>query len=443
MTDKNRAKAAQSRRGFLKSAGLGTVSAAAAFTALPATTVSAQSNEPIIIGGPLPMTGGAAADGIEFKNGLEMAAEEINAAGGILGRPVKIVVADTESGGDDKITSAGQRLIDRDGAQALISGYNFGSQKALQNVAADASVVYMHCDTAPQHTDLVTSDPDRYWGSFMYCPSQNYYGDGFLGFIKGLEDSGQFTGANKKIAVVTGPIPYSINIANSIRDNAEKFGYEVSLYETVEMSTSEWGPTLAKIRDDKPGYIAVTHLFPNDQAQFMQQFLQNPTDSLIYLQYGASLGAFRDIAGDASEDVIYATSIGVLSGEVGTDFAERYVAKFGATSSPNGGVQTYEALHQFAAAAAIAGGVGVAYEDEQNKRVAARLKASIHRGANGTTRFDQTAQEAVSYPVQTRDPSLGMAHLFSQIEKKEENGKIISPPPYDVAQFRTPKWINR
>lgn len=429
-----------SRRGFLKSAGLGTLGSAAVLAGLNR-SASAQSSEPAIIGAPLQLTGAGAADGIEFKQGLEMAAEEINALGGILGREVKVVVADTESGGDDLITSAGQRLIDRDGACALIAGYNFGSQTALQNVAADSSVIYMHADTARAHTELVSGDLERYWSCFMYCPSELYYGFAFLNFIKKLEDTGQLKAQNKKIALITGPLVYSINIANSIKDEAAKYGYEISLYETVQAPTSEWGPTLAKLRADQPGFIALTHFFPQDQAQFMIQFLTNPTNSLVYLQYGASLAAFRDIAGDASVGVLYATNIGVLSGDVSKDFADKYLARYGAKASPNGGAQTYEALHLFAQAAAMAGGVGKAYEEEQNRKIAARLKASIFRGPTGTIRFDQQAQQAFSYPVQTADPSLGMAHIFSQIKKKEENGYIISPPPYETAAFERPKWM--
>ena len=344
-------------------------------------------------------------------------------------------------GGDDLITSAGQRLIDRDGASALIAGYNFGSQTALQNVAADASIVYMHADTARAHTELVSSDPDRYWGSFMYSPSELYYGFAFLNYIKRLEDTGQLKAPNKKIAIVTGPLVYSINIANSIKDEAAKYGYEISLFETVQAPTTEWGPTLAKLREDQPGFIVVTHFFPQDQAQFMIQFLANPTNSLVYLQYGASLAAFRDLAGDASVGVLYATNIGVLSGEVSDDFAKKYIARYGEKASPNGGAQTYEALHLFAQAAAMAGGVGKAYEEEQNKKIAARLKASIFRGPTGVIRFDQTSQQAFSYPVQTNDPSLGMSHIFSQIKNKNENGYIISPTPYEVAQFELPAWM--
>lgn len=429
-----------SRRSFLKNVGVGSVGSAAILAGLNS-TASAQSAEPVIIGAPLQMTGAGAADGIEFKRGLELAAEEINTLGGILGREIKVAVADTESGGDDKITSAGQRLIDNDGASALISGYNFGSQTALQNVAADASVIYMHADTARAHTELVKGDPTKYWGSFMYCPSELYYGFAFLEFIKTLEANGDYVPANKKIALVTGPLTYSINIANSIKERAAEYGYEISLYETVQAPTSEWGPTLAKIRADQPAYVAVTHFFPADQAQFMIQFLTNPTKSLVYLQYGASLAAFRDIAGDASVGVLYATNIGVLSDDFSKGFADKYIKKFGDKASPNGGAQTYEALHLFAQAAALAGGVGKAYEDEQNKKIAARLKASIFRGPTGAIRFDQETQQAFSYPVQTKDPSLGMSHIFSQIKNKAENGAIISPFPYDVAKFELPNWI--
>src|SRR5262249_27228708 len=154
----------------------------------------------------------------------EMAAAEINEAGGILGRPVKIVVEDTQSGGDDLVSSAGQRLVDHAAANALISGYNFGSETVLQGIAADASLPYLHSDTASAHNALIKSDPKKYWQSFMYDPSEEFYGIGFLNFLKGIEDSGEFKPSNKKIAIITGPITYSIKIANAIKENASKYG---------------------------------------------------------------------------------------------------------------------------------------------------------------------------------------------------------------------------
>ena len=81
-----------SRRNFLKGAGLAGVGGVALGAGMLADIngskgVKAAEGEPIPIGGGVPLTGWAAADGIEFKRALEMACEEINAMGGILGRP--------------------------------------------------------------------------------------------------------------------------------------------------------------------------------------------------------------------------------------------------------------------------------------------------------------------------------------------------------------------
>ena len=82
-----------SRRNFLKGTGLAGVGGVALGAGMLADInvskgVKAAEGEPIPIGGGVPLTGWAAADGIEFKRALEMACEEINAMGGILGRPL-------------------------------------------------------------------------------------------------------------------------------------------------------------------------------------------------------------------------------------------------------------------------------------------------------------------------------------------------------------------
>ena len=139
-----------SRRSFLTNAGLG--ASAAALLAGLNQGAQAQKADPVIVGCPMPLTGVVAADGIEFRRGIEMRYEkEINALSSILGRPIELKFADTESKGDDVITAAGQRLIDKDNACVLISGYNVGTQTALQNVVAGASLVYLHADTARAH----------------------------------------------------------------------------------------------------------------------------------------------------------------------------------------------------------------------------------------------------------------------------------------------------
>jgi branched-chain amino acid transport system substrate-binding protein len=435
MTTQNRV----NRRGFFAaSAGAG-ASGAALLAGLNA--AHAQDGEPIAIGSALPMSGYAAADGIEFERGLTLAAEEINAAGGILGRPVEIHIEDTADMGADVVTQAMQRLIDRHSCGAIINGYNVGTNMVEMDVAADNDVLFMHYNTLISHNTKFLTDAARYYGCFQGDPPEAFYGPGFLLFLKSLIDSGQWNPPNRKIAIIPSANEYSIVIANAIRDRLADYGFELSIYETVPFPTNQWGPTLAKLREDPPAAIAVTHFLPQDLAQFMVQFLADPTDSLIYMQYGPSLPAFREIGKEAVNGVVYSTVIGCLPDDFAASFRTTYREKFGPTAAFLTGSQTYDGLWHYALAAAIAGGPAVAFEREATEKVAKAMSRLIYRGVNGTCRIDPQGQSAFCYPTQIGDPSLGMAHQFIQHQDFTQDPRLIAPPLYATHGFVMPPWI--
>jgi len=397
--------------------------------------------EPIPVGQATPLTGFAAADGIEFRNGLTLACEEINAMGGVLGRPLEPYFEDTKEMGDATNVQAVQRLIDRHGVYAILNGYNVGSGTAIQDVIADAGIIYIHYDTTIGHNNLIKSDPERYYGSFQGDPAEYWYGPGYLKFMADLEAQGKWTRANNKMAIITSAGVYSVNIANALKDTGKDYGWEVSLFETVNVPISEWGPTLAKLRADPPGAIAITHFYPQDLAQFMVQFVPNPTPSLIYMQYGPVLPAFREVGKEAVNGVLFSTVVGAPQDEIGKAFEARYKAKFGATAGHMSGCQPYDGAYIWAIASALAGGPGEQGNDEQNRKVAARMRQLIYRGVNGTTRFIPEENAAYSYPTQVKDPSLGMPHLFLQHQDYTREPALVAPQPYVAAEFVLPPWI--
>jgi branched-chain amino acid transport system substrate-binding protein len=404
-------------------------------------TAKAAEGEPIAIGSALPMSGIAAADGIEFKNGLDLAAEEINAAGGILGRPVEIHIEDTKEMGADLVSQAMQRLIDRHSTPVIINGYNLGTNMIEMDVAADNDVIMMHYNTLISHNEKFKTDPTRYYGSFQGDPPEYWYGPGCLNFLKSLGEAGKWKAPNKKIAIIPSANEYSIVIANAIRDKAAEYGFEVSLFETVPFPTNQWGPTLAKIRQDPPAAIIVTHFLPQDLAQFMTRFLTQPTNSLIYMQYGPSLPAFREIGGEAVNGVIYSTVIGCLPDEFSKPYRETYRKKFGANSAYITGSQTYDGLWMWALSAAIAGGPSEPFNKEQTQKVAAAMRRLVYRGVNGTYRADPAGQSSYCYPTQVADPSLGMPHQFLQHQDYKTDPKLIAPTLYATDDFLLPPWI--
>jgi branched-chain amino acid transport system substrate-binding protein len=70
--------------------------------------------------------------------------------------------------------------------------------------------------------------------------------------------------------------------------------------------------------------------------------------------------------------------------------------------------------------------------------VAKEAEKVIHRGTTGSISFKSHA--GLAYPGQTKDPSLGQAHIIVQLQDGEH--KVISPEPYTNGKFQAPPWFN-
>ena len=86
--------------------------------------------QPVTIGILSPLTGGAAGTGQAQKEGFELALKEINAAGGVLGQPLKLIYADTQANGKVAV-AAFEKLMTEDNVQFIGGGYSSGVTLAL------------------------------------------------------------------------------------------------------------------------------------------------------------------------------------------------------------------------------------------------------------------------------------------------------------------------
>ena len=399
------------------------------------------SKGPITIGSMVPLTGSSANDGREFRNGLTMAIEEVNAKGGILGRPLQAVFIDTGNQSALEVVRAARLLIAKHNVAAIINGYNIGPQNAEYEAIADAGIIYMHHNTLVQHHDTVASDPKRYFGCFMSDPAEYWYGQGFIKFLSWLRDSGRWRPRNRRIAILSGPKPYSIVIANAMAGAAPTFGWELPIPPLIRPTNSDWRDILDKMRVHDPAVLAMTHFHAGDLARFHLQFMERPLPSLLYLQYGALHRAFSEITGEKARGVITCTVIGLPRDEIGRKFAAAYRDRFGPHATPEVGCQPYCSLHHYAIAAAVAGGVGEPGNEEINRRIARALIDIPYRSVAGMMRLHPVWQAAVPYPDATQDPSLGLPHLFYQLRGPEESPALIAPEPYVEQAFELPPWL--
>ncbi len=95
--------------------------------------------DPIKIGVTGPLTGGSSSMGVSMRDGAELAAEEINKAGGVLGRPIQLVERDDEAKNEVGVQVA-QELINKEGVVATLGFANTGVALAATRFYQEAEI---------------------------------------------------------------------------------------------------------------------------------------------------------------------------------------------------------------------------------------------------------------------------------------------------------------
>src|SRR5579862_1094633 len=149
-----------SRRQLIQgAAAAGTLAATGPFI------ISARGEEPVKIGLDNPLTGTYAAVGKNELNGCELAIEQINAKGGILGRKVELLVEDSTSGDAGTAVQKARKLIERDKVNFLLGNVNSALALAMADVSAEKGILHI---VPGGHTDAITG-ATCHWNVFRVC----------------------------------------------------------------------------------------------------------------------------------------------------------------------------------------------------------------------------------------------------------------------------------
>src|SRR5271155_4905834 len=145
------------RREVLK-AGLG---AGALALGTPAILTYGLGDQPIKIGDIDPLTGNYAAEGESQTRGAKMAVAEVNARGGVLGRPLELVIEDNASNAGLSAQKT-HKLIDQDKVALLMGTVSSAAALSVSQVAHQSGMLFM---VAGGHTDPVTGT-ECHWSTF-------------------------------------------------------------------------------------------------------------------------------------------------------------------------------------------------------------------------------------------------------------------------------------
>ncbi len=285
--------------------------------------------EAIKIGVPARFSGVRAPIGLDTVAAINLALEEVNAEGGVLGKPVEAVYTDLKESTSEDCTLAAD-VMHRSGVVANFPGsfpgtacvHAFGKyDEPLWHVSASSDSVAAVRDGMPEYRNI-----------FQMCASEFVYGRNAYNV---LVNTLPYDYPNKKAALLGGDITYDIYIQRDFREAAEAGGWEIVLDDTYSYGNTEFGAQLSVIRAEEPAIVFGCITSVDSSVAFMNQFLENPTNSIIYIQWSPNSPEFINLLGDKANGVIWSTLLGGLptpeNEAYAVEFEKRQARRPGAT----------------------------------------------------------------------------------------------------------------
>ncbi len=207
-----------------------------------AASCSGKKNDTIKIGGIAPLSGGVAVYGTECKNGIDLAVEEINAAGGINGQKIEFICEDDE-GDSAKSVNAYKKLVTKDRVKVIIGSLTSGCTMAITNLAQAQKVVQI----APAATAVAITDAGNY--VFRAC-----YTDPFQGKIGG-KFAYENLGTKKAAILYDIGNDYSVGLTDNFTAEYTSLGGSIVSKESYSTGDKDFNAQLTKIKAANPEVV--------------------------------------------------------------------------------------------------------------------------------------------------------------------------------------------
>jgi len=232
------------------------VAAAAVAAALGALAggAAAQSGQPIKIGFSMAMTGGLAANGKSALLAQKIWEEDVNAKGGLLGRPVKLVYYDDQSN-PSTVPGIYTKLIDVDKVDLIIGAY------ATAQIAPAMPIVISKNKVFIGLLGLAVNSEFKYPNYFAMIPSGP---DPKPSFTKGFFDTAMAQSPRPQtVAIVAADQEFSRNAADGARENAQKAGLKILYDKTYPPSANDFAPIVRAIAATNPDLVVICSYPPD------------------------------------------------------------------------------------------------------------------------------------------------------------------------------------
>jgi urea transport system substrate-binding protein len=392
-----------SRRTFLKTTGLGAVALAA-----PPIIRPARAADPIKVGVISPLTGAWTVYGKAHISGFQLAVEEINAAGGVLGRQIEIVIGDSKTEPRVVVEQA-NRLIRQERVDFLAGTFSSAERNAAGPVVKAADKILLY--------------PTWYEGQ------EKKYAPGVCNpniFMFGPEPTQQVWPHMEYMTKKYGKKFFMIGsdyawprVTNEVtKQKLKELGGEVVGEVYIPFNTPQYESALRDIR--KSGANIIFHsLTGSDTVNFRQQFAAAGMQKDFVLwtvddEEVVTSGLGPAVSANTYVSFDYFMSIDTPNNKV---FLEKFKAKFGKDALVNTvGVGMYNAAHMAAIAIKKAGEVST-------KALRKNLKGVVFdKAPQGKVTMREIDNQAIvpSYLMKVRDNWTGVDDMFEKVQSFDQ-----------------------
>ena len=292
----------------------------------------------IIVATAGPMTGTNAAFGEEVRRGAELAVEDINAAGGVNGERVVLLVED-DACDPRKAAEVTTKFIEA-GAVFIAGHFCSGASLPAARLYADAGIVLMSpASTSPKLTD------EGGWNVFRTVARDDAQGDAAAAVI-----AAHFAG--KKLAIVQDKANYGAALAARLRA-ALPAGTAIVLDETYASDTKDFSDLTLRLISVEPDVVYLAGAYP-EAAQIVRAMRGAGSEAQFIGADSLLRDEFYAIAKDSAIGTLASFAPDPMRLPSAQGLVRRFIAK---GYQPEGAtLYTYAALQAFAAAAGATGG---------------------------------------------------------------------------------------
>jgi branched-chain amino acid transport system substrate-binding protein len=345
----------------------------AAFATVALSIQSAQSQDKLVIGSVMDLTGPVATLAQYTKRGVDIALAEVNAAGGVNGKPVELISLNSESK-PDLAASLALRIAGRDDVNVMIGG-NFGSTMlSIGSIAQRQRIPHV------TSTGLV-DDGQRAW-KYTFLTLVDF-GDAAKAMLAYAQKKGY-----KRIGIMRLEREYGELGSKYIHKFASQYGLEVVAEERGADGDRDFTAQLTKLREANPDFVVVWFANPGGSLVLKnarQINLKVPMAGPVSMDSVATVS----IAGPAAEGFVLAAQI---AGNEALDrqktFTAAYAKAYPETPYPNSlEAVGYDLIKMIVAAA---NSIQPPYTREKIRDALAQLK---YEGAGTIVRYSDTKND--------------------------------------------------